>query len=317
MNISDILKSLTPDKHTVLAATKGAIQLLKGDQHADQVVPPSGHTATLTSFTAGAMAFLAVFALALSLATGRLADRWKTELSQSATVRISAPEDQISRQVSKLIEVLNTTPGIAAVNVLSEADQKALLEPWFGPDIPLDDLPIPKLIDIIQDGNGFDADGLRLRLSAEVPGAVLDDHSRWRKPLVRAAGSLRWLGTLSILLIALATAAMITLAANAALATNAQVIKVLRLVGARDDYIAQAFVRRFTLRAFSGAAVGTLAGVIAVMLLPDASAASGFLTGLGFVGWQWIWPMFIPPLAAIVAYVATRFAAFKRLGELT
>ena len=39
--------------------------LLHGDRHADRVVPPTGHTAWLTSFTAGAMTFLAVFALAL------------------------------------------------------------------------------------------------------------------------------------------------------------------------------------------------------------------------------------------------------------
>ena len=38
---------------------------------------------------------------------------------------------------------------------------------------------------------------------------------------------------------------MITLAARAALATNAEVIRVLRLVGAKDSYIARAFVRRF------------------------------------------------------------------------
>lgn len=42
---------------------------------ADRVVPPTGFTARLTIFTAAAMAFLGVFALALSLATGRLADR--------------------------------------------------------------------------------------------------------------------------------------------------------------------------------------------------------------------------------------------------
>ncbi len=41
---------------------------------------------------------------------------------------------------------------------------------------------------------GYDADGLRLRLAAEAPGAVLDDHSRWRRPLVAAAGRLRLLG---------------------------------------------------------------------------------------------------------------------------
>ena len=88
-------------------------------------------------------------------------------------------------------------------------------------------------------------EGLRLRLAAEAPGAVLDDHTRWRRPLVRAAERLRMLGWASILLIAATTAAMITLAANAALAANAQVIGVLRLVGARDAYIARAFERRF------------------------------------------------------------------------
>ncbi|MEW9922571.1 cell division protein FtsX, partial [Marimonas sp. MJW-29] len=89
----------------------------------------------------------------------------------------------------------------------------------------------------------LDASGLRLRLAAEVPGAVLDDHRRWRAPLVKAASRLRLLGWASILLSGAAVAAMVTLAANAALAANAQVIAGLRLVGARDDYIAQAFIR--------------------------------------------------------------------------
>ena len=62
---------------------------------ADRVVPPTGYTAQLTLFSAGAMAFLAVFALALALATGRLAERWSTELAQTVTVRLSAPADQI------------------------------------------------------------------------------------------------------------------------------------------------------------------------------------------------------------------------------
>ncbi|MBV1895419.1 MAG: cell division protein FtsX, partial [Rhodobacteraceae bacterium] len=67
---------------------------LLGDPQADRVVPPSGFTAQLTLFVSGAMAFLAVFALALSLASGRLADRWADELARSATLRINAPADQ-------------------------------------------------------------------------------------------------------------------------------------------------------------------------------------------------------------------------------
>ena len=134
---------------------------------------------------------------------------------------------------------------------------------------------------------------------------------------MRAADRLRLLGLVSIGLIALATAAMITLSANAALSANAQVIKVLRLVGARDVYIARAFVRRFSGRALLGAAVGTALGMVAVALLPGADPAGGFLTGLGFHGAGWIVPLLIPPLAAFVAFWATRIAAFRMLQEIT
>lgn len=291
-------------------------RLLPSDP-AVSVVPPSGHTAWLTSFTAGAMTFLAVFAMALSLASGRLAERWSGALERTATVRLSAPDDQIDMQVTAVLGVLATTPGIESARALSEDEQRALLEPWFGPDLPVEALPLPRLIEVVEDGTGYDGTGLRARLAAEAPGAVLDDHTRWREPMAQAASRLRLLGLLSIGLIAAAMAAMITLAANASLAANAQVIKVLRLVGARDSYIARAFVRRFTQRAALGAAVGALAGLIGVALLPSTNEAGGFLTGLGFQGFGWLWPFVLPPLAAAVAFVATRAAAFRKLRELT
>ncbi|MGR3363736.1 MAG: cell division protein FtsX [Maritimibacter harenae] len=291
--------------------------LIGGDAQADRVVPPTGFTANLTVFSSGAMAFLAVFALALSLATGRLAEQWGDALAQSSTIRVSAPEGQMDQQVIAVMDVLRTTPGVADARVLTDEEQRALLEPWFGPDLPLDTLPIPRLIEVIEEGDGYDPEGLRQRLAGEAPGAVLDDHTRWRDPLVRAANRLRMLGAISIVLIAATTGAIITLAANAALAANAQVIHVLRLVGARDSYIAGAFVRRFTLRALIGAFAGMLAGVIAILLLPSADVGGGFLTGLGFQGWHWALPFAIPLLAALVAFAATRRAANTTLRELS
>jgi cell division transport system permease protein len=289
---------------------------LTPDAGADRVVPPSGFTVRLTLFTSAAMAFLTVFALALSLAAGRLAENWDAALARTATLRISAPADQMAEQTATALRLLEQTPGIASARALSDAEQQALLEPWFGPDLPVDSLPIPQLIELVEDDTGYDSEGLRLRLSAEVPGAVLDDHSRWRRPLVAAAGRLRLLGWVSIALIAAATGAMVTLAANAALAANAQVIAVLRLVGATDGYIAGAFVRRFTLRTVTGAAGGTVLGLIAVLLMPGSSEAGAFLTGLRFAGWHWLLPIFIPPLAALVAYLATQSSARRVLGEL-
>lgn len=284
---------------------------LRGDPLADRAVPPTGFTATLTLLTAGAMAFLAVFALALSLATGRLADRWGAELARSATLRLPPADDPAP--VEAALRILDQTPGVAAARALTPQESGALLEPWLGPDIPVEALPLPRLVDIALEEEGLDAAGLRARLEAELPGAVLDDHRSWRAPLVEAAGRLRALGWLSLALLAASMAAVITLAAQAALAANAQVIRVLRLVGARDAYIARAFVRRFTLRAAWGAAAGTLAGLLAIALLPEADAAGGFLTGLGFAGAGWLAPLLVPPFAALVALLATRAAAARTL----
>lgn len=283
----------------------------------DRIVPPSGAPAWLTSFTAGAMTFLAVFALALSLAADRLASRWAEALDRTATIRISAPEDQMAAQTKAVLALLQQTPGVAEARALTPDETRALLEPWFGPDLPLTDLPLPQLVALTEAAQGFDAEGLKQRLSAETPGAVLDDHLRWRRPLAQAAGTLRILGMAAIGLIGLAMAAMITLAASAALAANAQVIKVLRLVGATDRYIARAFTRRFTMRTALGSAVGAVTGTASLLALPAQDAAGGFLTGLGFAGAAWALPLALVPLAALVAFVATRIAAFNTLKGLT
>jgi cell division transport system permease protein len=294
-----------------------ALLLLATDRQADRIVPPTGYTARLTLFTAAAMAFLAIFAIALSLATSRVASQWSDALARSSTIRISAPAPQMNAQIAAVERVLQTTPGIADFRVLSRDEQAALLEPWLGAGIPIESLPVPALIEVIEDEDGFAAEGLRLRLRAEAPGAVLDDHTRWRQPLVEAARGLRVLGLLSLLLIAGATGAMITLAAQAALAANRQVIQVLRLVGARDTYIAGAFMRRFTNRAALGATVGSMAGVIAITLLPGTNTAESFLTDLGFQGAGWLTPLLVPPAVAALALLATRAAAERVLKGLS
>jgi cell division transport system permease protein len=300
-----------------MSALRSVIDFAIGDAQAEKAVPPTGFTVRLTVFSAAAMAFLVVFALALSLAAGRLADRWSDELARSATVRISAPVEQMAAQTEAALNVLRTTAGVESARALTLEEQRELLAPWFGPELPLDAFPLPQMIEVIETASGFDGDGLRLRLAGEVPGAVLDNHARWRGPLVSAASSLRLLGWVSIILIAFATGAMITLAANAALAANAQVIAVMRLVGARDSYIAQAFMRRFTLRALAGAAAGTVFGALALLLLPSASEEGGFLTGLGLQGAHWLLLILIPILAAVVAFLATRLAAHNTLRSLT
>lgn len=291
-------------------------ELIRSDRRGDRVVPPTGYTAWLTIIASGALAFVAVFALALSFAAHRLADRWEAELSSVATVRISAPPGQMAEQTQATLRVLAQTPGVDGARALTDAEQGALLAPWLGEDVPVDLLPIPQLVEFMEVSPGYDAEGLRLRLAAEAPGAVLDDHARWRRPLVDAAERLRTLGVLAAALVGGVVAVLITLAAATALSANRQVIEVLRLVGAEDGWIARAFVRRFTLRTMVGSGAGALAGMAAVAVFPRRPETDGFLTAPGFEGAEWLAPVLLPAVAGAIAFLATRAAAFRALRDL-
>lgn len=271
----------------------------------DRVVPPTGATARLTVLSAACMAFLAVFALALALAAGRQAASWSAA-SEGVTLRLAEPG-----QVAPVLALLATTPGVREAHAIGAEETAALLEPWLGPDLPMESLPMPALVAVTQDG-GLDLEALRIRLSTEAPGAVVDDHDRWREPMVAAASRLRWLAVLSALLTAGAMAAIITLAAHAALAAHAQPIRVLRMVGARDDYIGQAFMRRFTRRAAIGAAAGTAAGVGALALLPQG-AAGAVLPQISLSGAGWAVAALVPLVAVAIALAAARVATRRIL----
>lgn len=289
-------------------------RFLKGDPVARRVVPASGFTASLTMFSAAAMAFLAVFAMALALAAGNLADRWEAELAGTATVRITAPSEDIEDQAAAVLTALSQTPGIVSARRLETAEQLALLAPWFGDRLPVEQLRLPVLIEVTETAEGPDRAGLEQRLLGEAPGAVYDSHGTWRTPLIEAATRLRTLALAALTLIALVTGVMVALAASSALAANAQVVDVLRLVGARDGWISRAFVTRFTLRALAGAGAGTIVAMIVVALIPTGGEA-GILSGLGFRGRGWLWPLIVPLAAAMIAAGATWLAAYRSLRE--
>ena len=262
------------------------------------------------------MAALAVAALAACFATDRLADRWSSELARSSTITILAPEGDLDTQAIAALNAARTTPGILSARLLTEQEQRDLLAPWLGSELTLDVLPVPRVIVMEESEDGPDSASLRLRLQGEAPDAVYDDHTRWRRPMVAAAERLRLFGIGALVLIGLGTAGMITLAAQAALAANQQIISTLRLIGATDGFIAGAFVRRFALRATGGALVGTVLAAIGLMAMPEVADEAAFVTRLGPMGWQWGYLLIVPLIAGATAYIATRMAAFRALHRI-
>ena len=280
-----------------------------------QVVPNTGFTKWLTTFTAGAMSFLAVVGLAFSLICSDLSNEWGESLKNSS-LRLSAPTDLLEKQTKVALAILEQTSGVKSARLVGIGAKKKLLEPWLGVDFPLEAIAMPALIEIHETEAGVDYEGLRLRLSAELPSAILDNHAEWRRPIEVVSKLVSQLGMFTVILIMLSSIAMVTMASNAALSANVKVLRVLRLVGAFDTFIVTSFVRIFTLRIFLGSLTGTVCAGIVLFLIPTFSENLGILDVVSLEVKDTIYIACVPFLFAIISIFATRNAVKFSLKRL-
>ena len=280
-----------------------------------QVVPNTGFTKWLTTFTAGAMSFLAVVGLAFSLICSDLSNEWGESLKNSS-LRLSAPTDLLEKHTNMALAILEQTSGVESARLVGIGAKKKLLEPWLGVDFPLEAIAMPALIEIRETEAGVDYEGLRLRLSAELPSASLDNHSEWRRPIEVVSKLVSQLGMFTVILIMLSSIAMVTMASNAALSANVKVLRVLRLVGAFDTFIVTSFVRIFTLRVFLGSLTGTVCAGLVLFLIPTFSENLGILDVVRLEIKDTIYIACVPFLFAIISIFATRNAVKFSLKRL-
>ena len=288
--------------------------ILNNPEHL-RVVPNTGVTKWLTTFTAGAMSFLAVVGLAFSLICSDLSNEWGQSLKNSS-IRLSASTDLLEKQTNMALAILEQTSGVESARLVGIGAKKKLLEPWLGVDFPLESIAMPALIEIRETEAGVDYEGLRLRLSAELPSAILDNHSEWRRPIEVVSKLVSQLGMFTVILIILSSISMVTMASNAALSANVKVLRVLRLVGAFDTFIVTAFVRIFTLRVFWGSLTGTICAGLVLFLIPTISEDLGILDVVSLEIKDKIYIACVPFLFAIISIFVTRNAVKSSLKRL-
>lgn len=244
-------------------------RMIRGGDAA-RFAPRSGLLAWLAGAAAGAMSFLGALAAALAILAGALAGQWEGELARSATLVL--PAETSEAQMAAVETALGQTHGVAAFRRIGDAEMRSLLAPWLGEDAPIETLGAPVMLAVEIEGDGPDGAALSRRLALEAPGALWDDHGRWRAPLLSAARILRALALIAAGLALLGVAAAVSLGARATLSAARPVIVTLRLMGATDRFIAGAFTRGAAIRAGIGGAVGAAAAALAIWALDLAAA---------------------------------------------
>lgn len=283
---------------------------------ARDVVPPVGASGWSLFGAAAALVLIASLAAVLAQSASSAAAAWQGAASHALTVRVDSTPDAMDAAEEAVLRVLRTTPGVKEATPLGEEDQTALLEPWLGGSDLLNRFHLPRLVAVEIEGEGPDVDGLRLRLSAEVPGADLLDHGAWWAPAASASDRLSAIAYGAAFLALLTLFAVVMLAARAAMAENRDTVTTLRLLGARDSFIARAFVLEITRLAALGALCGAVLAALLLLLVPDNTDA-GPLGSLQPSGAAWILLPAIAIAASLVGYLSARGSVRAILNRLS
>jgi cell division transport system permease protein len=262
----------------------------------------------------GLMVFLATLAIAAALAANGAAERWARGLAGTATVQVPADAEA---EIERLVAALRGFPGVRHARPLGAQETQALLEPWLGPGARLDELPLPRLVDLALDP-GADTAAIGRRVAEVVPGAALDDHRNWADRLAGIATAVELAAVVVVLLVAAAAALMVVFATRAGLAAQRNVVELLHLVGARDGWIARQVERQALRLALRGGAGGLVlaAAVIGAAVWLASGDELRLLPRLDIAAVSWLSLLSLPPVAALVAMLTARIAVLRALRRL-
>jgi cell division transport system permease protein len=267
------------------------------------------------------MVFLAVLAIGGILVLNATAARWDQGVGGTLTVQITATEDP-ARDQNNLQEVLNViaaASGIERYVIIEEEHMMTLLEPWLGSSANVNDLPLPKLIDVgLADEAQFDLKDFTRTLQARVPDATVDDHRIWLQRLVNLIRTVEFIAMAILVFIALATMGTVIFTTRTGLSIHKEAIEVLHLIGAQDSYIAGQFAARAMMLGLKGGIIGMALGLPALYLVGTLaeSLEEAALPDLSFGPIEWAIFAIIPLCVAGLAMTTARSTVLRSLARM-
>ena len=273
------------------------------------------------------MTFLATVTLAGALGLNDMASRWSSGLENKLTIEIPAedgqdnirsPED-IRDLAEKAEKALNDLQAVQRADILSDDDIQALITPWLGEDTPLDDLPMPGMLEVEMSGNDKDAlSQIKDTLRKISPDIQADGHEDWLNDILRMTGALQILTLIVTLIIGGTTITAIAGAVRARMAIHKSDVELLHLMGASDEYITRQFQRHAFILAVKGGLMGLTAGIISIWLigLMAGTGDTPLLPDVSFSFSDILYLIIVPALICIVASSAARFTVLRVLAQM-
>lgn len=268
--------------------------------------------------------FLFSVALAGYLLINSVVESWNSSISGSLTVQIMPATEELSEQdadlrVNKVITFFESRQGVKKVILMSDVQLQQLMSPWLGTQVDVKNLPLPKLLEVyLTSEQGFDYAAAAADLKEVASYASIDDHRVWLHRLLKLASSVKMLALTVLLMILTVCVFSIFYATCTSLGIYKDIIEILHIMGAKDDYVARQYAKR-------GLYIGLYAGLVGIALALCGFAllhyvAEGMNKGLlgdislSFSGWSAL--ASLPIWTALLSMVTSYYAVRRTLGKI-
>ena len=261
------------------------------------------------------MLFLTVLAAALGIGTRTAGIALERQLAGRLTVQIvegdPAARDAAAARILTLVRAL---PGIRRAEPVNRQELIALLRPWLGGEGADPELPIPAMIDVDL-GPGGSVERVAAAVTRISPSARVDRHQSWMSPVTRFMQTMTALALALVVLMLVATSAVVVLAARAGLETHRATIEVMHMLGSTDVQVARLFQRRIAIDATIGGAIGAIAGALVVAFVGYRlqGLGSDLIGGVALGAGGWLALVLLPLGFVVLATIAARVTVVAAL----
>lgn len=284
-------------------------------------------TAAFVSVLTSIYMYLFVVVLAIFMAINSMAGNWEKDITGSITVQITPIEDdnkhidtaKTQEQQNKVLQFMEKISGVKSVRILDEQTVQKLMAPWIGSKVDLSTLPIPQLLDVRLKPNAeLNYDEITRGLKLLTANASIDNHRLWLNRLIKFATSLKTVALAILLMVVAICAFSIYYSARTSLNININSIEILHIVGAKDEYIAKQYAKKYAKIGFFAGIIGLMAAVPCIILVGKygISTGSGLLSGARLSNAAWTLIMLTPLFSLLYSMITSYFTVLKSLEKM-
>lgn len=277
-------------------------------------------------FITAFMVFLACITLATAIIGNNLTNDWDNRMSNNMTIQVlpdmrnKNPNKEIEERIKNITEILKQTPGIKSSYAMSLKETTDLLKPWLG-EIGKNklDIPLPRIITVeVSDIIPLNVRALTDEIKSYSHLITIETYESWISEFTKTLSALQTLLGLIIVLILTTTGITISYATKSGLITNKNVIEIMHMVGAHNNYICKHFSNQMMELSISGGIAGYLISCIVIMVIKNYAGTidGGIISNFNFSSSIYWYILLIPIIAGVISKITAILTVNKTLNEM-